>query len=189
MYYLPNQVFTSDCISDFWDSVVSKRCLFWHFPQSNLPGFRYYSHQSMQVEHICSRDPLHCCHGCKIKLKSTVIFCSLEHCYLYKHKEALFLLHWQSNARDSPSILYAALLKKIKICATEIIIWTLIYYAEEEKSGRNFGSSGTDFLPGKEFPIASREAFSFSSTWPPSCFNMSLLSADKGRGDVQLSIS
>lgn len=86
-------------------------------------------------------------------------------------------------------MLCATLFQKIKICATEIIIQTLIYYAEEDKSGRNFGSSGTDFLPGKEFPVASREAFSFSSTWPPSCFNTSLLSADKGCGDVQLSIS
>lgn len=60
---------------------------------------------------------------------------------------------------------------------------------EEEKSGRDFGRSGADFLPEKEFTVASRKAFSFSSTWPPSCFNMSLLSADKGHGDVQLSIS
>jgi len=57
-----------------------------------------------------------------------------------------------------------------------------------QKSGGNFGRAGADFLPGKEFPIARRAAFGFSSSWPPSCFNAGLLSlpsADKGRGDVQ----
>lgn len=85
--------------------------------------------------------------------------------------------------------------KQIKICGTGIIIRTLTYVLEGEKSGRNFGRAGADFLPGKEFPVARRAAFSFSSTWPPSCFNTGSLSADKGRGDVrsgggrQLSIS
>lgn len=75
--------------------------------------------------------------------------------------------------------------KKIKIWGTNIIIWTLTYSLEGQKSGGNFGRASADFLPGKEFPAARRVAFGFSSTWPPSCFNTGLLSADKGRGNVQ----